>query len=64
MTTDPSSFMPPENNPEVMIFNITQLKEFVNRTVYNYYYIASNDNLDFFLPNTDSDGFIVPVVMF
>ena len=64
MTTDPNSFMPPENNPEVTIFNITQLKEFVNRTITNYYNIASNDNLDFFVPATDQDGFIEPIIMF
>jgi hypothetical protein len=64
MTLTPEDFTPPDNNPTVMVYNITQLREFVNRTVTNYYNLGSNDNLDFFVPNTDSDGFVVPVVMF
>lgn len=35
----------------------------VNRTVTNYYYIASDDNLDYFVPETNDNGFIVPVMM-
>lgn len=64
MTTTPEDFTPPMNNPDVMLYNITELKLFVNRTVTNYYNIASDENLDFFLPNTDADGFVVPVLMF
>ena len=51
------------NDPTVVIYNITQLREYVNRTVQNYYYISDDDNLDFFEPQTDTNGFIVPVTM-
>jgi len=63
LTTDPDSFNPPMNDAHVVIYNITELREYVNRTVQNYYYISDDNNLDFFYPKTDEDGFIVPVMM-
>jgi hypothetical protein len=63
LTTDPDSFNPPMNDAHVVIYNITELREYVNRTVQNYYYISDDNNLDFFYPKTDDDGFIVPVMM-
>ena len=35
----------------------------MNRTVTNYYFIADDTNLDYFVPATDDNGFIVPVLM-
>jgi len=64
MTTDPDDFVPLDNNPTVYLYNITELTMFVNRTVTNYFNLGSNDNLDFYVPNIDADGIVVPVVMF
>ena len=47
LTTDPASYMPPENNPHVELFNIDELRDFVNRTVSNYYFISRDVNLDY-----------------
>jgi len=63
LTTDPNSFTPPMNGEHVVIYNITELREYVNRTVQNYFYLSDDNNLDFFYPSTDSDGFVAPVVM-
>jgi len=51
------------NGEHVVIYNITELREYVNRTVQNYFYLSDDNNLDFFYPSTDSDGFVAPVVM-
>lgn len=45
------------------IYSIPQLRDYVNRTVTNYYFIADDTNLDYFVPATDDNGFIVPVLM-
>ena len=46
-----------------MLYNINELRDFVNRTVTNYFYISRDDNLDYLLPETDEDGLVQPVVL-
>jgi hypothetical protein len=63
LTTDPEGFDPPMNKQTVMLYNITELRDYVNNTVSNYFYFSDDDNLDFFYPKTDADGFVEPIVM-
>ena len=47
----------------MQLYNITELQNFVNRTVFNYYNLASPNNIDFYLPRTFANGTIIPVFM-
>lgn len=64
LTTDPDGYDPPEIGSRVMLFNIPEVTDYVNRTVTNYFDIKSDEILNEFYPAYDSSGEIVPVDMF
>lgn len=63
MTTDPDSLDPPEIDETVYLYNIDELREYVIRTVDNYYDLPKKDNgqLSIIDPSRDSDGKIDPI---
>lgn len=58
------SYTPPTNSPHIEIYDYTELYNFVNRTVTNYYYLNNVYNLDFFSPKTYPNGTIYPIELF
>jgi hypothetical protein len=66
LSTDPTSFTPPEIGAVSYLFDIPQLREFVHNTIDNYNNLPNLDNkqLDIIEPLKNSTGQFEPIMMY